>query len=208
MNVLIIDDHPLLLHILSEVARAAFGAETEVRTAGTLEEGLATAQPGSAPDMVLLDLGLPGCSGVESLARCKEALPDVPIVVVSACEDRATIVAALKGGAAGYVPKSAAARQTAVAALKLVAAGLIYIPPQALEEGLPAEAPAGLKLTDRQLEVLRLVAHGLTNKQVAKRLKIAEDTVKQHLRAAFDALGIASRTQVREALARRSVKVR
>src|SRR5688572_6847672 len=163
MRVLLVDDHPMIQEVLGAVARAVFqGADLDV--ASDLAQAIARA--GSAePDLVLLDLGLPGCSGIEALTTFRKAFPLARVVVVSANEDRASVVGALDAGAAGYVPKTHAPPLVA-AALRVVAEGGTYVPPQALRD----DAGTPQVLTGRQLDVLRLMAKGMCNKEIAQRL--------------------------------------
>lgn len=197
MKILLVDDHPMIREVLGAVARDVF-PEAAVVHAGTLAEALEVVDA----DLVLLDLGLPGCSSLEALAACREAFPRARIVVVSATEERASIVRALELGAAGYVPKTHAPPLIA-AALRLVAEGGTYVPPQALAK----EDAAPQALTERQLEVLRLIVRGLPNKEIAQRLRIASDTVKQHAKAVYAALGIGGRGQAARAAERRGIKL-
>jgi DNA-binding NarL/FixJ family response regulator len=143
---------------------------------------------------------VPGCSGMDALTAFRQAFPQARVVVVSANEDRASVVGALEAGAAGYVPKTHAPPLVA-AALRVVAEGGTYVPPQALQEG---ERQA---LTARQLDVLRLMARGLGNREIAQQLRIAKDTVKQHAKALYAALGVASREQAGPAAQRRGIKL-
>jgi DNA-binding NarL/FixJ family response regulator len=153
MRALVIDDHPLIQEIVPVVLAKALG-EVAVATESTLEAGLARAGGADAPDLVLLDLGLPGCEGLEALARFRSKFPDLPVVVLSGTCDRDSILAALAAGAAGYIPKTSKP-DVMIAALKVVAAGGTYVPSEALDE--PAEKPAprrrravALDLTQRQ----------------------------------------------------------
>lgn len=151
----------------------------------------------------MLDLGLPGCAGIEALTRMRAAAPEARIVVVSATEERDVILAALRAGAAGYVPKTSKPG-VVTAALRLVAAGGVYVPPQTLGD-VPAAARKAL--TGRQLEVLRLLARGLANKEIARNLRIGQETVKQHARAVYAALGVSRRAQAGRAAERRGIKL-
>jgi DNA-binding NarL/FixJ family response regulator len=207
-SILIVDDHPLVLEIVGAVARKVF-PEARIRTAESCEEALEAARSDEAPDLVLLDLGLPGCHGIHALERFREAQPVVRVVVVSSNEEREVVLAALEAGAAGYIPKTSKP-DVFQAALRLVAAGGIYVPPQALSAEVPAAAvyerrPA--ELTERQRDVLRLIAKGLGNKEIARHLRIAKDTVKQHAKAVYAALGVASRQQAARAAESRGIKL-
>jgi DNA-binding NarL/FixJ family response regulator len=203
MRVLLVDDHPMIQEILGAVARKVFG-EVRVDVAGDVERAIEQAREGDPPDLVLLDLGLPGCTGIDALTRFRKACPQPRIVVVSANEDRGSVVGALEAGAAGFVPKTHAPPLIA-AALRLVAEGGTYVPPQALRDD--SGAGPGSELTDRQLEVLRLLAKGMGNKEIAQRLRIAKDTVKQHAKAVYAALGVDRRNEAGAAAQRRGIKL-
>ena len=197
MRALVIDDHPLIHEIMPAVLRKALG-EVTVATEATLEAGLARAAGSVPPDLVLLDLGLPGCEGIDALARFRLQFPELPVVVLSADCDRDSILGALDSGASGYIPKTAKP-EVMIAALKLVAAGGIYVPPEALKElAKPmARTPRGdgMELTERQRDVLRLILKGYTNERIATELAIAPNTVKQHAHAIFVQLGVSTRAE-------------
>jgi len=120
MRVLVIDDHPLIHEIMPAVLARALG-EVAVHTEATLEAGLARAAA-EPPDLVLLDLGLPGCEGIDSMARFRMRFPELPVVVISANSDRELVLGALDAGAIGYVPKTLKP-QMMIAAFKAIAAG-------------------------------------------------------------------------------------
>jgi DNA-binding NarL/FixJ family response regulator len=207
MDVLLVDDHPLIHETLGAVVRsvmpdAAFHAELD------LAAGLARARRLRNLELVLLDLGLPGCSGIQALLPFRKALPRVRIAVISATEDPAIVRAALDAGAVGYLPKTSSPKVIA-AALRLVAEGGTYIPAQAmaaLERPVKPTTLSDLGLTERQVDVLRLLAQGMSNADIARKLRIAENTVKQHVHVAFRALGASSRTEAVVALARLGIK--
>jgi DNA-binding NarL/FixJ family response regulator len=192
MNVLVVDDHPMVLEYLrAAVLRALPGAG--VRTAESLAGALAEA---GQCGLVLLDLGLPGCAGIDSVLRFREAHPAVPVLVVSASTDARSIRAALAAGVAGFVPKSAAV-PVLLNALRLVAEGGRYIPPEVLSGLEPAPPQAGGsaedRLTKRQREVLARMLTGQSNAQIAKALDIEETTVRQHAHAVYYAFGVSTR---------------
>lgn len=198
MRALVIDDHPLIHEIMPAMLRKALG-EVTVVTEATLEAGLARAAGSVPPDLVLLDLGLPGCAGIDALLRFRLEFPELPVVVLSANCDRESILGVLDSGANGYIPKTSKP-EVMVAALKLVAAGGVYVPPEALEE-LAAKSmprtPRGetMELTERQREVLRLILKGYNNERIATELAIAPNTVKQHAHAIFTVLGVSTRAE-------------
>jgi DNA-binding NarL/FixJ family response regulator len=206
MRALVIDDHPLIHDIMRAVLQKAFG-EVDVATEATLESGLAYAG-GELPDLVLLDLGLPGYEGLDALLRFRMHFPEMPLVVLSATLDHASIRHALGAGAVGYIPKTSTP-EVMVAALKLIVAGGTYVPPEALA-GPDTRRPrdAELDLTQRQKDVLRLILKGYNNERIALELAIAPNTVKQHAHAIFTALGVSSRAEAVIAATRHGLVVR
>ena len=206
MSVLVVDDHPIVVEVLNAIVRGVF-PEANLSTASGLDEGLAAARAAENLGLVLLDLGLPGCAGISALAGFRAALPAARVVVVSAVESPRMVLAALEAGAAGYIPKTSQPPLIA-AALRLIAAGGTYVPLECIASPAPlaGEAASGASrtaLTARQREVLRLIVRGFANKEIARQLRIAQDTVKQHARAVYAALGVASRSQAaREAQSR------
>jgi DNA-binding NarL/FixJ family response regulator len=198
VQILVIDDHPLIHEILPGLLRKALPGAV-VTSELTLEEGIARANRNPVPDLVLLDLGLPGCTGLQAFVRFRKRLPRARVVVFSANDDRRTIFAAMDRGAAGYIPKTHTPDMI-LAAVRSLAAGQTYVPEAAIREGRAAStgrsryrSELGAKLTDRQLDVLQLMASGLDNGRIARRLAITENTVKQHTQAVFAALGVSNR---------------
>jgi DNA-binding NarL/FixJ family response regulator len=204
MKVLIVDDHPVLHEVLGAIARSVL-PDASVSCARTLEEACERARELAPRDLVLLDLGLPGCVGLSALGAFRTRFPALRTIVVSATEDRTTVLCSLELGAVGYVPKTHDAALIA-AALRLVSEGGIYVPPQAIESAA-GEAGTRAPLTGRQLDVLRLIARGLANKEIAQELHIAKETVKQHAKAVYSALGVATRIQAARAAERRGIKL-
>ena len=195
MNVLIVDDHPMVVEYLSSAVGKAL-PDAIVRTAGDLSAALDLASE-VAMDMVLLDLGLPGCGGIDSLLRFRKAYPGVRAVVVSADDDHASIRGALAAGAAGFIVKTASPR-VVVNALRLVAEGGRYIPPEALvtKPGGRTESAPQAQLTERQRVVLARMLKGRSNAQIGKELGISEATAKQHAHAVYAAFGVSSRADL------------
>ena len=200
MRALVIDDHPLIQEIVPAVLARALG-EVMVGTEATLEAGIARAAA-ERPDLVLLDLGLPGCEDLDALTRFRRELPQLPVAVLSASCDRDCIRGALDAGAVGYIPKTSKP-DVMIAALKVIAAGGTYVPPEALEQHpLPARRARQLDLTERQKDVLRLMLKGYNNERIASELAIAPNTVKQHAHAIFMVLGVSTRAEALVAAAR------
>jgi len=215
VNILLVDDHALFREGLKFLLR---GLDTGLHLdeAGTCAEALERAASRSY-DLVLLDLKLPGRDGLGALAAMREALPTVPVVVLSGEDDPQMIRTTIQQGAMGFIPK-ASTPEVLVQALKLVLARSVYLPPAALDasdESTPLRAadPAGrsdanlLGITQRQLEVLRCVIQGKTNKVIARELDISDGTVKQHLSDVLLRLGVKNRTEAVYAAAKLGLRL-
>lgn len=200
-SLLIADDHPLFRAALKQAAREALGA-VELFEAGTLEAALALLEAQPQVDLVLLDLHMPGNHGLAGLAAIRAQFPGVAVVVVSANDDPRVVRRALDHGAAGYLPKSAGLEELR-AAITAVLACETWLPPAlrtsvARAQSAPGDADLAARLASlspQQFRVLTLVADGLLNKQIADRLGVQERTVKAHLTAIFERLGVRNRTQ-------------
>ncbi len=204
MRALVIDDHPLIHEIVPALLEKALG-EVVVATEATLEAGIKRAAA-EHPDLVLLDLGLPGCEGLDAIGRFRMEFPQMPVVVFSASCERESIVGALDAGAVGYIPKTSRP-EVMIAALKVIAAGGTYVPREVLEQAGPAPRRRGEPdLTERQKDVLRLMLKGYNNERIASELAIAQNTVKQHAHAIFTALGVSSRAEALVAAARHGLR--
>ena len=215
MRILVVDDHPMMAEALA-LAMRTLERETEVETAGDLRSAI-TAAGDNTFDLCLLDLGLPDCSGIDALTRLRDAIPALPVVVVSGADDAANVLAALDKGAMGYIPKTSP-RNVLLSAVRLVASGGIYVPTEALKR--EAEAPpvqtaattsaktaADLGMSSRQREVLDLLLKGLPNKLIARKLDISENTTKIHVSSVLRALGVTSRTQALIAASRLGLRL-
>ena len=196
IRVAIVDDHAVVRGGLEQL----LAAEPDIEVVGTASDGEeAHALVASAsPDVFLMDLSMPGVDGIEATRRIVADAPQTHVVVLTSFADRQRILDALQAGAAGYILKDADPREVA-AAVRAAAAGNSPLDPKAARVLLDARrgtgANAAQQLTARELEVLRLVGDGLANKQIARRLGIAERTVKAHLTSVFQTLGVVDRTQ-------------
>ena len=205
MDFLLVDDHPMIHETLSAVVRSLVPG-ARIHTENDLAGALSRAHQLQDLQLVLLDLGLPGCSGIDALVRVRKALPRARVAIISASDDAESVRSALDAGAVGYVPKTSPPRVVAEA-LRLILDGGIYVPPQGAEESPRTSATmADLGLTGRQADVLKLVAKGLPNSEIARRLAISENTVKQHAHSAYRLLGVSSRTEAMVVLARLGIK--
>lgn len=200
---LIVDDHALIRDALRGVlARFDEIAEIIEANAATQAERLLAENP--IIDLVLLDIALPDRDGMDLLHTIRADYPSVSVVMLSGTEDRNAMTAALEAGASGFIPKSAT-RDIMHNALRLVLSGGIYVPPEILsrphvpprEDSPPISARAGLELglTERQIEVLRFMMRGKSNKEICRELGIAEPTVKNHVTAILRALNASNRTE-------------
>ena len=198
-HLVIADDHPLFRGALREAVTGLFG-RVEVAEAGTFEEVGELLERGAGDvDLILLDLRMPGVRGFSGLMYLRAQYPSLPIVVVSASDDPAVIRRCIDFGASGFIPKTLgieALRQ----AIACVLQGEVWTPPDvdlALHsDGETAALIARLStLTPQQVRVLMMLSGGLLNKQIAYELGVSEATVKAHVSAILQKLGVESRTQ-------------
>jgi len=199
MRILLADDHALFRDGVASLI-TAWGHEV-VGQAADGEQAVALAAR-FEPDLVLMDVRMPVLSGVAATGRIKAAQPAVHIVMLTVSEDEDDLFGAIKAGAQGYLLKNLESRQLR-SMLEAVARGEAAITPATAARILTefarrdrAEAVAPDRLTERELEVLRLVTAGLRNKEIAAELDITENTVKYHLRHILDKLHAQSRTEV------------
>jgi DNA-binding NarL/FixJ family response regulator len=194
IRVLVAEDHPVvrggLLQLLGDVedvdvVGAAAGGEQAVALAAS-----------ERPDVVLMDLEMPDIDGIEATRRIRAADARVNVVVLTAFSDRDRILDAIDAGAVGYLLKDAEPDEL-VRGLQAAARGESPLSPKAAQALVAARAQrrAEPQLTPREREVLRLVAEGLPNKLIARRLEISEKTVKAHLTSVFQTIGVTDRTQ-------------
>lgn len=193
-TILVVDDHPLFRDALRQAIGPRVGAE--VREAQDIETARAALDTAEI-DLVLLDLNLPGVQGLSGLTGLRTSYPDAPIVIVSASEEPALVRRCLKLGASGYVPKSLPAEDIA-GAVAAILAGDVWSPPGIALDVDDAEDETLARLatlTPQQARVLAMLTEGLLNKQIAYHLSVSEATVKAHVSAILQKLGVDSRTQ-------------
>lgn len=207
MKILVADDHALfrdgLRYLLGQLGEAL-----ELLEAKDGAEALELARAHPELDLVLLDLGMPGIDGLAGLRLLRARCPAVPVVILSGSEEPADVRQALDAGALGFIPKSSTS-QVMLSALRLVLSGGMYLPPSYMLERPAVRMPLAaassvesLGLTPRQLDVLRLLGQGHSNKEIARVLDLAEGTVKLHISAILRALGVDNRTRAVVAAAR------
>lgn len=201
MRILLADDHPLFREGLKPVLEK-LEANIDMVEANdypsAFEAMHRAVHLNGGVDLALMDLYMPGMDGIEGIIRFRAAFPDIPVVVLSASEQIDSIQKLLAAGALGYLTK-ASPSDVILGALRLVLAGGVYIPPSILDPGdgqpvLP-ESVRHAALTSRQIDVLRELAKGLSNKQIAISLEVTEGTVKIHLAAIFRILKVNNRTE-------------
>ncbi len=203
MKLLIVDDHAIVREGLAAMLRLT-APGTEVLQACDGAEGTAMATQHLDLDAVFLDLEMPGVDGMVVIRDLGQLRPDLPVIVLSSSENPQDVRRALGLGALGYVPKSAAP-QTLLSALQLVLSGNVYVPPLMLSASAASGGVgSGTRnaLTERQLEVLRLLSAGRSNKEIARSLGLSDKTVKAHVTAIFKALDVVNRTEAASAARR------
>jgi DNA-binding NarL/FixJ family response regulator len=199
-TILIIDDHPLFRAAIRDIIGRLFvakGWDATFREASSFQEAFDHALAAPDLDLVTLDICLPDSNDLSGLLRFRSAAPATPIVVISAIEERDTMVRAMLCGAVGFIPK-ASSMETMMEGLKMVLAGGIYLPPGAAP--IPrvidhAGGETGVALTPRQAAVLEKLVEGKSNKQIARELAISDMTVKVHVTAILRSLGVETRAQ-------------
>ena len=194
MRVLIADDHPLYREAVArQITRLL--PDASVEEAASMEEAAAIADA-VRPGLFVFDYYMPGMSPA-SVMQLTEKFPDVPILVLSGGASGAEVQAVLQAGARGFLPKTATPEQF-THTIHLLLAGGTSVPPEVLLSSgrVPEGAPAWLTaLTPRETDVLRATARGLSNKEIARELELAEVTIKLHLSAIFRKMGVRSRTE-------------
>jgi len=208
MKVLLVDDHPLILAALKAMIQRLTPA-VDVDAVSSGAEVRQSLRRDAERDLMLLDLQLEDCNGFELLAEIRKSYPMLPVVVVSASDRSADVIRAIDLGAMGFVPKRTSTDML-MEALRVVMAGGIYVPTMSLDGGEsadPVAAPArdsgfqtqasfeDLGITPRQTDVLMLLLQGKPNKDIARRLGLSVETVKDHVQAVLRALGVNTRTQ-------------
>lgn len=201
MQVLLADDHALFRDGMRYVLQQ-LSDQVDIICAGNFNETLKQAEVNPGLDLALIDLNMPGSDGVASIRIFHHHFPEVPLVVVSGSDQRAEIEWVMEYGAMGFISKASSAKEM-VTALRVVLGGDIYIPPQ-----LTAQPEAECSqpendsssqhlnmhgLTKRQMQTLQYLAEGLSNKEIALKMELAEGTIKVHVAATYQVLQVSSR---------------
>ena len=197
LRILVADDHPLVRGALKQALKG-LAADEAITEAGTFED-VSKSLASADQDLVLLDLTMPGVQGFSGLIYLRAQHPATPVVVVSGNEDRAVIRRCIEFGASGFIPKSVDV-DTMRAAIGAVLEGGSWTPPD-VDLSAPADKETSDlvrrlgSLTPQQVRVLMMLSEGLLNKQIAYELGVSEATVKAHVSAILQKLGVESRTQ-------------
>jgi two-component system nitrate/nitrite response regulator NarL len=193
MKILVADDHDLLRETLVMFLESAggFKADSTADFNGVAD----LIKSGNRYDVILLDLNMPGMAGLDGLTRAAELAPSSRIALISGMANRETAEKALEMGAAGFLPKTLSAKSL-VNAIKFMAMGEQYAPIDFMTaEEDHAQNPIAEKLTERELQVLKGLTQGKSNKEIARDLDLQEPTVKLHMKTLYRKLGASNRTQ-------------
>jgi DNA-binding NarL/FixJ family response regulator len=197
-RLVIADDHPLFRGAMRE-AISGLLTQVDIAEAGTFDDAVELLERGGDVDLVLLDLTMPGVRGFSGLMYMRAQYPSVPVIVVSANDDPAAIRHCMEFGASGFIPKTLGVDAMRIAILCILDGGVWTPPDVDLTTGSDAETTELMArmatLTPQQVRVLMMLSEGLLNKQIAYQLGVSEATVKAHVSAILQKLGVESRTQ-------------
>jgi len=193
IRVVLVDDHSLMHRSVD----AILGASPDIKLVGQAangQEGIALCEQ-NQPDIVLMDVVMPIMDGIEATKVLHERFPSVKVLVLSSFQDHESVYAMLRNGAAGYLTKSSLSEDL-IETIRAAFQGKMVFTKDIVEQlVLPPQPTVNFHLTDRELEVLVLLAEGLTNKQSAQRLSISTSTLKFHMTNIFQKLGVQTRSE-------------
>lgn len=203
MTILLADDHALfrdgMRYVLQQLDQQA-----QILDAASFPEALQQAERSDKIDLALIDLNMPGSDGAASVQELHVRFPEMPLVVVSGSDQRDDIERVMEAGAMGFISKMTSGK-VMLSALRMVLEGGVYLPPQLLQQtmatmdqGQPDKRSSRsneVGLTSRQMEVLRHLAAGKANKDIAKEMNLAEGTIKIHVAAVYQTLHVSSRME-------------
>jgi NarL family two-component system response regulator LiaR len=194
IRVLVADDHA----VVRQGLRMFLGLDPEIEVVGEASTGTQALRMAHElePDVVLMDLLMPEMDGIEATARIRREVPDVEVIALTSVLEDSSVVGAVRAGAIGYLLKDTEADEL-LRAIKAASAGQVQLSPKAAARLMrEVRTPEALEeLTERELEVLRLLAQGQSNKEIAYKLSIGEKTVKTHVSNILAKLNVSSRTQ-------------
>ena len=199
IRVLIADDQA----IVCEGLKVVLNASAQLQVVGTAQDGAEALRQAEVlhPDVVLMDLKMPGMNGVQATRALRERFPDIAVLVLTTYDDDEWVVDAIRAGAAGYLLKDSASQEI-VAAIEGTASGRTHVDPAVatklfsyVRQGPPPSRALLERLTEREREILRLLASGLTNTAIGERLALAEGTVRNHVSTILAKLEVADRAQ-------------
>jgi DNA-binding NarL/FixJ family response regulator len=209
MKILLVDDHTLFREGVTLLLQR-FDAPVEVVAAGSCEEAFRIADAATDLDLIIIDLSMPGMSGLDGIVVLRERHPEIPVVALSSNDDKDTVLGVLDRGAMGFIPKTSSA-DVMLAALRLILSKGIYLPPSVFlgDQGVGPSArrrvnssdasapttPADIGLTGRQAAVLFLILQGKPIKTISRELGLSASAVKAHTSAVLRALNVTTRTQ-------------
>lgn len=211
IKVLIADDHP----VVREGLFAMLNRQPDFKVIGEAKDGVEAVEMARRlePDVVLMDLRMPGVDGVEAMRQIRSTNPDIKFIILTTYSDDEYIFSGIEAGARAYLLKDAP-REELFKAIRAVYKGESLIQPVVASRlidrfaELSRKAPSGEQLTERELEILQLMAKGAANKEISAQLSIAESTVKTHISNIFQKLGVNDRTEaVTEALRRGIIRL-
>ena len=196
-TIIIADDHPLFRAAMQAALRQGL-VNPEIHEAGSIATLQSVLGQVPSPDLILLDLHMPGAHGLSGLIFLRGHYPEVPVAIVSASDDQQVIRRAMQHGANGFIPKSAPL-DTLKEAIARILDGEVWLPDNMASIATQQETPdieqKLASLTPQQFRVLGMISEGLLNKQIAYDLEVSEATIKAHVTAIFKKLGVRNRTQ-------------